>query len=135
MPGLLLRDRRPWRAGGPADLLIRDGVVVELGPGLDPGDAEVLDLGGRLGPAPADRIADERVRRAELGLPGPARVTALLETMAAAGTTTSATCGAPSAAVTSSSGRCTWPTAARDLVLKAGHVVTRSAALSPPPAR
>jgi cytosine deaminase len=113
MPGLLLRDGRPWRAGGPADLLIRDGVVVKIGPGLDPGDAEVLDLGGRLvlpglveahchldktlfggpwrphsaGPALADRIADERVRRAELGLPDPARVTALLETMAAAGTT------------------------------------------------
>lgn len=113
MPGLLLRDGRPWRAGGPADLLIRDGVVVEIGPGLDPGDAEVLDLGGRLvlpglveahchldktlfggpwrphsaGPALVDRIADERVRRTELGLPDPARVTALLETMAAAGTT------------------------------------------------
>jgi cytosine deaminase len=113
MPGLLLRDGRPWSAGGPADLLIRDGVVVKIGPGLDPGDAEVLDLGGRLvlpglveahchldktlfggpwrphsaGPALADRIADERVRRAELGLPDPARVTALLETMAAAGTT------------------------------------------------
>ncbi len=48
MPGLLLRDGRPWRAGGPADLLIRDGVIAGIGPGLDPGDAHVLDLGGRL---------------------------------------------------------------------------------------
>ncbi|WP_410674358.1 amidohydrolase [Amycolatopsis sp. cmx-4-68] len=113
MPGLLLRDGRPWSAGGPADLLIRDGVVARIGSGLDPGDAEVIDLGGRLvlpglveahchldktlfgrpwrphsaGPALADRIADERLRRAELGLPDPANVTALLETMAAAGTT------------------------------------------------
>jgi cytosine deaminase len=113
MPGLLLRDARPWRAGGRADLLIRDGVFAAIGPGLAAGDAEVLDLGGRLvlpglveahchldktlfggpwrphsaGPALADRIADERVHRAELGLPDPAHVTALLETMAAAGTT------------------------------------------------
>ncbi|MEV4147647.1 hypothetical protein AB0J40_28540 [Amycolatopsis sp. NPDC049691] len=48
MPGLLLRDGRPWRAGGPADLLLRDGVVAKIGPGLGPGDADVLDLGGRL---------------------------------------------------------------------------------------
>jgi cytosine deaminase len=113
MPGLLLRDGRPWRAEGPADLLIRNGVIAKLGPGLDPGDAEVIDLGGRLvlpglieahchldktlyggpwrphsaGPALADRIADERRHRAELGLPDPAAVTALLEAMAAAGTT------------------------------------------------
>jgi cytosine/adenosine deaminase-related metal-dependent hydrolase len=47
MPGLLLRDGRPWRAGGPADLLIRDGVIAEIGAGLDAGDAEVVDLGAR----------------------------------------------------------------------------------------
>ncbi|MDQ7810243.1 amidohydrolase [Amycolatopsis sp. A133] len=113
MPGLLLRDGRPWGTGGRADILVSDGVVAGLGPGLDAGDAEVVDLGGRLvlpglveahchldktlyggpwrphsaGPALADRIADERVRRAELGLPDPARVSALLEAMAAAGTT------------------------------------------------
>ncbi|MGW3958910.1 amidohydrolase family protein [Amycolatopsis sp. NPDC005003] len=113
MPGLLLRDGRPWGTGGPADLLVRDGVLAEVGPGIEAGDAEVVELGGRLvlpglveahchldktlyggpwrphsaGPALADRIADERLRRAELGLPDPARVSALLETMAAAGTT------------------------------------------------
>ncbi|SEF21367.1 hypothetical protein SAMN05421837_101832 [Amycolatopsis pretoriensis] len=37
MPGLLLRDGHPWRAGGPADLLVRDGVVAKIGPGLVPG--------------------------------------------------------------------------------------------------
>lgn len=47
MPGLLLRDGRLWRTGA-ADVLVRDGVLAEIGPGLDPGDAEVLDLGGRL---------------------------------------------------------------------------------------
>ncbi|MDS0139509.1 MULTISPECIES: amidohydrolase family protein [unclassified Amycolatopsis] len=116
MPGLLLRDGRPWRTTGPADLLVRDGVITAIGPGIgaeDAGDAEVVELGGRLvlpglveahchldktlyggpwrphsaGPALADRIADERLRRTELGLPDPARVSALLETMAAAGTT------------------------------------------------
>ena len=113
MPGLLLRDGRPWRTAGPADLLVSDGVIAEIGPRIDAGDAEVIELGGRLvlpglveahchldktlyggpwrphsaGPALADRIADERFRRAELGLPDPARVSALLETMAAAGTT------------------------------------------------
>ncbi|GHG07108.1 MULTISPECIES: amidohydrolase family protein [Amycolatopsis] len=113
MPGLLLRDGRPWNTGGPADLLVSGGVIAEVGPGIAPGDAEVVELGGRLvlpglveahchldktlyggpwrphsaGPALADRIADERLRRAELGLPDPARVSALLETMAAAGTT------------------------------------------------
>jgi cytosine deaminase len=113
MPGLLLRDGRPWRTAGPTDLLVSGGVIAGIGPGMDAGDAEVVELGGRLvlpglveahchldktlyggpwrphsaGPALADRIADERLRRAELGLPDPARVSALLETMAAAGTT------------------------------------------------
>ncbi|SEC90313.1 cytosine deaminase [Amycolatopsis tolypomycina] len=113
MPGLLLRDGRPWGTAGPADLLLSDGVIAAVGPGIEARDAEVVELGGRLvlpglveahchldktlyggpwrphsaGPALADRIADERLRRAELGLPDPARVSALLETMAAAGTT------------------------------------------------
>ncbi|WP_206785979.1 amidohydrolase family protein [Amycolatopsis sp. MtRt-6] len=113
MPGLLLRDGRPWGTGGPTDLLVSGGRITKAGPGLDAGDAEVVELGGRLvlpglveahchldktlyggpwrphsaGPALADRISDERLRRTELGLPDPARVSALLETMAAAGTT------------------------------------------------
>ena len=40
MPGLLLREGSPWIAGGPADLLVRDGGIAKLGSDLDPGDAE-----------------------------------------------------------------------------------------------
>src|SRR3989440_11087783 len=115
MSELLLRGGRLWGRDDPAaDILVRAGVIDRIEPGLQaPAGAEVIDLGGRLvlpglveahchldktlfggpwrphsaGPALADRIADERVRRAELGLPDPAHVTPLLETMAAAGTT------------------------------------------------
>jgi cytosine deaminase len=114
MPDLLLRGGRPWGAGGPADVVIRAGVIERIGPGLraDP-DAEVVDVAGRLllpglidahchvdktlfggrwvphlaGPALADRIAEERRRRAELGLPNVEHMTALLERMVASGTT------------------------------------------------
>ncbi|HWR46824.1 MAG TPA: dihydroorotase [Pseudonocardiaceae bacterium] len=43
---LLLRGIRPYGAGDPMDLLVRDGVVAELGVGLDSTGAEVLDGGG-----------------------------------------------------------------------------------------
>src|SRR5262249_42270387 len=114
MPDLLVRGGRPWGAGAPADVLIRDGVIERVGPDLraDPA-AEVVDVPGRLllpglidahchvdktlfggrwvphsaGPALADRIAEERRRRAELGLPNVEHMIALLERMVASGTT------------------------------------------------
>ncbi|MGH4009628.1 MAG: dihydroorotase [Pseudonocardiaceae bacterium] len=43
---LLLRGIRPYGAGDPVDLLIRDGVIAELGTGLDGTGAEALDGGG-----------------------------------------------------------------------------------------
>jgi hypothetical protein len=101
-------------AGAPADVVIRDGVIERIGPDLraDPA-AEVVDVPGRLlltglidahchidktlfggrwvphsaGPALADRIAEERRRRAELGLPNVEHMIALLERMVASGRT------------------------------------------------
>jgi cytosine deaminase len=114
MPDLLLRGGRPWRSDAPADILIREGVIERIGPDLRPDPAaEVVDVPGRLllpglidahchldktlfggrwvphsaGPALADRIGEERRRRAELGLPDVERMTALLEQMVASGTT------------------------------------------------
>jgi dihydroorotase len=43
---LLVRGVRPYGEGQPVDLLVRDGVIAELGPGLDATGAEVLDAGG-----------------------------------------------------------------------------------------
>ncbi|MGH3834007.1 MAG: dihydroorotase, partial [Pseudonocardiaceae bacterium] len=43
---LLLRGIRPYGVGEPVDLLVRDGVIAELGAGLDGTGAEVLDGGG-----------------------------------------------------------------------------------------
>ncbi|MGH3977545.1 MAG: dihydroorotase [Pseudonocardiaceae bacterium] len=43
---LLLRGIRPYGEGDPVDLLARDGVIAELGPGLDVTGAEVRDGGG-----------------------------------------------------------------------------------------
>ncbi|MGH3751487.1 MAG: dihydroorotase [Pseudonocardiaceae bacterium] len=43
---LLLRGIRPYGAGDPVDLLIRNGVIAELGAGLDGTGAEALDGGG-----------------------------------------------------------------------------------------
>ena len=49
MPGLLLRDARPWPGKDRSDLLVRDGVLARIGPRLSPEDTdEVVDLGGRL---------------------------------------------------------------------------------------
>ncbi len=114
MPDLLLRGGRPWGVDAPADVLIRDGLIERIGPDYraDPA-AEVADVPGRLllpglidahchldktlfggrwvphsaGPALADRIAEERCRRGELGLPDVEHMTALLERMVASGTT------------------------------------------------
>ena len=114
MPDLLLRGGRPWGVNAPADVLIREGVIERIGPDLRAGPAaEVVDVPGRLllpglidahchvdktlfggrwvphsaGPALADRIAEERRRRAELGLPNVEHMTALLQRMVASGTT------------------------------------------------
>ncbi|MGH3826501.1 MAG: hypothetical protein ACRDQX_04905, partial [Pseudonocardiaceae bacterium] len=43
---LVVRGIRPYGAGEPVDLLVRDGVIAELGAGLDATGAEVLDGGG-----------------------------------------------------------------------------------------
>jgi dihydroorotase len=43
---LLLRGIRPYGAGDPVDLLVRDGVIAELGSGVDGAGAEVIDGGG-----------------------------------------------------------------------------------------
>jgi cytosine deaminase len=109
---LLLRGGRPWRTPGPADILVRDGVIAGIEPGIDAPGAEVIDVPGRLvlpglveahchldktlygrawephsaGDTLADRIGNERRRRAELGLPDPDCAAALLERMVTAGT-------------------------------------------------
>ncbi len=112
MPDLLLRGARPWGFDGPADILVRDGEIARIAPDLAVGDTEVLDLSGRLvlpglidahchldktlfggpwvphsaGDALEDRIGNDLRRRGELGIPDVDRITALLESMAAAGT-------------------------------------------------
>jgi dihydroorotase len=42
---LLIRDARRYGEGEPVDVLVRDGVVAEIGPGLS-GPGEILDAGG-----------------------------------------------------------------------------------------
>jgi cytosine/creatinine deaminase len=112
---LLLRGGRPWGRDEPADVRIEDGVIAAIGPAqtVESG-ADVLDVADRLvlpalvdahchldktlyggpwvphpaGDALADRIGTERRRRSELGIPDVDRISALLETMVVAGTTT-----------------------------------------------
>ena len=112
MPDLVLRGGRPWGFDGPADVLVSDGAIAQIGALPDRPGGEVIDISGRLvlpgfvdshchldktlyggawiphtaGDALADRIANERRRRRELGLPDVDRMTALLERMVAAGT-------------------------------------------------
>ena len=112
MSELLLHGGRPWGTAEAADLLVRDGAIARIAPGIEAAGAEVVDLAGRLllpglvdahthldktlcggpwvphtaGDALADRIANERRRRFELGLPSVEYATALLERMVAAGT-------------------------------------------------
>lgn len=109
---LLLGGGYPWGYDVPADILVRDGKITQIEPAVDVTDAEVIDVAGRLvlpglvdahchldktlyggpwvphsaGDALADRIANDRSRRGELGIPNVDHVTALLERMAAAGT-------------------------------------------------
>ena len=42
---LLIRSVRPYGEGEPVDVLVRDGVIAEIGPGLS-GEGETLDAGG-----------------------------------------------------------------------------------------
>ena len=112
MSELLLRGGRPWGNAEGADVLVRDGAIARIAPGIDAPGAVVVDVAGRLllpglvdahthldktlcggpwvphtaGDALADRIANERRRRFELGLPSGEYATALLERMVAAGT-------------------------------------------------
>jgi cytosine deaminase len=114
MSDLLLRGGRLWGRDDPAaDILVKGGVIDRIEPGLEaPAGAEVIDVSGRLvlpglveahchldktlfggewvphsaGDALADRIATERRRRGELGLPSVDNIVALLERMIAAGT-------------------------------------------------
>jgi cytosine/adenosine deaminase-related metal-dependent hydrolase len=112
MSGLLLRGARPWGFDTPADVLVRQGAIERIAPDIDPGDADVLDVTGRLvlpglvdahchldktlyggpwvphsaGDALEDRIANDRRRRGELGIPSVDRIVALLERMVASGT-------------------------------------------------
>jgi cytosine/adenosine deaminase-related metal-dependent hydrolase len=110
---LLLRGGRPWGHDGEADVLVRGSRIERIGRGLDAAGAEVLDVAGRLllpglvdahthldktlfggpwvphsaGDALEDRIANDRNRRGELGIPSADRIAALLERMVVNGTT------------------------------------------------
>jgi cytosine/creatinine deaminase len=112
MTDVLLRDCRLWGRSEPADVLVRGGMIAEIGSGGAASDAQVIDVAGRLvlpglvdahchldktlyggpwiphsaGDALSDRIANDRVRRRELGIPNPEHIVALLERMVAAGT-------------------------------------------------
>jgi len=110
---MVLRGPHIWGHDGPADVLIRDGIVAEVGGTFDSSDCEVVDLSGQLlipslveahchldktlyggpwvphsaGDTLADRIANDRDRRRELGIPDIDRIVALLERMSSFGTT------------------------------------------------
>ena len=112
MPALLLSGGRPWGLADAADVLVREGKIDRIGAAIEAPDADVIDVSGRLllpglidahthldktlcggpwvphsaGDALAARIANERRRRFELGLPSADYATALLERMVVAGT-------------------------------------------------
>jgi cytosine deaminase len=113
MDEVVLRGGRPWGSDGPMDVLIRAGVIERIERRVDVPDADVLDVSGRLvlpglveahchldktlyggpwvphtaGDALSDRIATERRRRGEVGVPDVDRIAALLERMVVSGTT------------------------------------------------
>lgn len=110
----VLRGGRIAGVEEPVDIVVKGGVVVEIGPAVTaPADAEVIELDGRLvlpglvdahchldktlfgrswvphpaGDALSERISSERRLRSRLGVPDVDRITILLEAMIAAGTT------------------------------------------------
>ena len=113
MADVLLRGGRPWGHDGAADIFVRDGAIAAIGADLDGAGAEVLEISERLvlpglvdahchldktlcggpwvphsaGEALSDRIANERRRRGELGIPDVDYIANLLERMVVAGTT------------------------------------------------
>ena len=113
MADVLLRGGRPWGHDGAADIFVRDGAIAAIGADLDGAGAEVLEISERLvlpglvdahchldktlyggpwvphsaGEALSDRIANERRRRGELGIPDVDHIANLLERMVVAGTT------------------------------------------------
>ncbi len=112
MPKLVLRGGHPWGLNAPADIEVSDGVISRVEQGAPISDTEVIDVGGRLvlpglveahchvdktlfggpwvphsaGDLLVDRIANERSRRGELGLPDSDFAEALLAAMVVAGT-------------------------------------------------
>lgn len=114
MNELLLRGGRPWTPGAAvevADILVRDGRIAEIGPGLTADTAETVDLAGALvlpglvdahchldktmfggpwvpntgGRTLAGRIANGEGRREELGLPSADYASNLLAAMVSGG--------------------------------------------------
>jgi cytosine deaminase len=112
MGDLILRGGKPWGINTTADVVVRDGTIARIGGGVDAEAADVIDVSGRLllpglveahchldktlmgqpwlphsaGDSLAERIANDRVRRHELGLPSVENISALLRRMVAAGT-------------------------------------------------
>ncbi|TXK38872.1 amidohydrolase [Nonomuraea sp. C10] len=113
MTDVLLRGGRPWGAGGPADVLVRDGVIEVVAPSVEAPGARVVDVAGQLvlpglvdahchldktlygGPwvphsaddTLAGRIGNDLARRGELGVPSVPRMVSLLRAMSSYGTT------------------------------------------------
>ncbi len=113
MNDVVLRGGTPWGLGSPADILVSDGLITHVAPGIDAPGAREIDLSGNLvlpglveshchldktlygGPwvphsaddTLAGRIGNDLRRRGELGVPSVERISALLETMTRFGTT------------------------------------------------
>ncbi|MGI5274078.1 amidohydrolase [Nonomuraea sp. CA-218870] len=113
MTDLILRGGLPWGLDGPADVLVRDGLIERVTPASDAPGARVVDVAGRLilpglvdahchldktlhgGPwvphsaddTLAGRIGNDLSRRGELGVPSVPRIVSLLRTMSSYGTT------------------------------------------------
>ncbi|MFI6710832.1 amidohydrolase [Nonomuraea sp. NPDC050478] len=113
MTDVLLRGGRPWGVNGPADVLVRDGVIEVVAPSVEAPGARVVDVAGQLvlpglvdahchldktlygGPwvphsaddTLAGRIGNDLARRGELGVPSVPRMVSLLRAMSSYGTT------------------------------------------------